>query len=142
MTPFFASLPHVPLRCIPPDFVNPFLPYRLPATVYALLLVALFLGFGKFSTTGGHRQGGRWLRPLWIPTAVVVAVAGWVWLQGLLWLPACAIAPFGTDWRFGLQDADQRLLPWAVWFSGTLTILTLVVAALWILPRRNRQVAR
>lgn len=142
MTAFLASLTHLPLRCVPPDFVNPFLAYRLPATVCAVFLIALFLFVEKLATTGGQRQDGRWLLPLRIPSVFVVVVAGWVWLQNALWLPACAIAPFGTDWRFRLQDADQHVLPWAVQLSVIVTILTFVVAALWILTRRSQQAAR
>lgn len=130
----------LPARCLPPDFVNPFLDYRLPATTCAVLLVALFLVVERLFAGGGKRRGGRWLLLLRIPAVIVVLVAGWVWLQNVLWLPWCSVgAPFGTDWRFGLQEADGRLLPWAVQVSVILTILTFVGAALWLLTRRDRQ---
>ncbi|HET8905729.1 MAG TPA: hypothetical protein VFN11_02060, partial [Ktedonobacterales bacterium] len=41
------TIPLLAARCIPPDFVNPFLPWRLPPAICAVLLLAVFLAMPR-----------------------------------------------------------------------------------------------
>lgn len=128
--------PLLPLRCVPQDFVNPFPQYRLTVTLCAVLLVAAAFVLGWTQVRRGAASPARAARlAVIVPTLFVLIVAGWVWLQSFLWLPPCGLAPFGTDWRFGLQDADQHIIPPLVILTLIVTVVALILAAALALTR-------
>lgn len=136
------------LRCVPQDFINPFVAYREPVTVCAVLLVLAALVLARTSQRRDTSRQARALQlAVGVPTLFVVIVAAWVWLQNLVWLPPCSpAAPFGTDWRFGLQVADLHIVPALVGVAQVVTVIVLVfdvaLALLRLLRRDGRPAAQ
>jgi hypothetical protein len=111
------------------DFINPFLQYRIPETVSAILLLTAAFVLGRMHAQRDAADRGRAPQlAIVVPTLFVLLVAGWVWLQGFLWLAPCSLAPFGTDWRFRLQNVDQRILPPLVVLTLVITVAVLILA--------------
>lgn len=125
----------LPFRCLPQDLINPFSQYRVPVTVCAVVLVVAAFFLGRTRRTTGGRTWVAQFAIVFVPALVALVVAGWVWLQSFLWLAPCGIAPFGSDWRFGLQEADQRIIPTIVNITLIFSVIAFVTEVALALTR-------
>jgi hypothetical protein len=118
-----------PLRCLPPNLINPFLSYRALPVICAILLLALTWVFFKTLPKGQHGMARRvQLAGATIPSVWVVILTIWVWLQSFLFFPECGVdtPAFGMGWLRPVQHFDRAFFPPAI----QVTIVAAAVIAL------------
>lgn len=85
------TIPLLAARCIPPDFVNPFLPWRLPPAICAAILVAVFLVMPRAIRPVQRTRYQMALAGIvGIGALAVTAVAAIVWGASLSYVPWCS----------------------------------------------------
>lgn len=120
----------VPVRCIPPDFINPFPPlYMTTAVCSALLLLqSLLLSLTYRGTSAAlQRVWQNWagLSVLLISAGAMLGAVGltvWIWLQSRSFIAWCVPLPS----RLSAQDAASHVAQGGV-------LITIIVTALLLL---------
>jgi len=89
----FLSIPMLFARCLPGDFVNPFLPWRIPvATCTALLLVATFALASVFRASQRTRLEAVVAVVVGAGALGVILAAALLWGASLSFIPWCSPA--------------------------------------------------
>lgn len=127
----------VPIRCIPPDFINPFPPFYMTTAVCSALLLlqtlVLFLTYkGASADLPRHWQNWAGRSVLLISAGAMLGAVGltvWIWLQSRSFIAWCV--PLLS--RLSAQDAASHVAQGGVLITVIVTALLLLAGLAMIL---------